>query len=162
MKKTFNTISFLLLISTCFLKAQVVHTQWQFSTKKITDCEYDLLFTVKIDKGWHITSAYKPKGLEDEFYPTQINFSTSKDYVLIGAIIESKPKMEYDKTLNQQVPLHYTSATFTQRIKLTTSKKVKIKGKYKYQICDNANCAFPPENDFNFDMQSQVNCENKK
>lgn len=40
------------------------HAQWKTSTKKINDCEYDLIFTVTLEKGWHTFSIVKIKGAE--------------------------------------------------------------------------------------------------
>lgn len=140
----------------------VLQTQWKFSTKKINDCEYDLIFTVSIDKGKHISSVTKPKNAGPEIYPTELVFKSNKGYTLVGSVTETKPTSEYDPTLKKTVLIHYNKAVFTQRIKLTTADKVKITGTYKYQICDNDKCEYPPKEDFNFDLQGTPGCSVKK
>jgi hypothetical protein len=142
-----------------FVSAQVLHTQWKMSTKKISDCEYDLIFTVNIDKGWHISSVTKVKGAEGEVFPTEIIFKPSKDYTLVGKMSETKPTPEYDETIKKTVLLHHNNVVFTQRIKLNSSSKLKVSGTYEYQICNNNGCDFPPKDPFNFDLQGTLVCK---
>lgn len=147
----------MVIIST-FANAQVIHTHWKMSTQKISDCEYDLVFTVAIDKGWHISSAIKPKGAGDEIFPTDFVFKQTAEYSLVGGITESKPKEEFDATLGKKVKLHYNTAVFKQRIKLNTPGKIKVGGTYVYQICDNNVCDFPPKDPFTFELQGSAKC----
>lgn len=157
-------IIFSVLTST-FVKAQlgqlggpVSHAQWILSTKKISQCEYDLIFTVTLDKGWHTFSVLKIKGTDGEVFPTQIDFKPNNDYSLIGNLTETKPTPEYDKTIKKTVLLHYNKVVFTQRIKLNSSSKVKISGKYEYQICKES-CEGPPYEKFDFDLQGTPTCK---
>lgn len=144
-----------------FAKAQlggpIGHAQWNLSSKKISDCEYDLVFTVTLDKGWHTFSVTKIKGAELEVFATQIIFKPNSNYSLIGTVTETKPTPEYDKTINKTVLLHYNKVVFTQRIKLNSNSKAKISGKYEYQICNTA-CEQPPYETFDFDLQGTTAC----
>lgn len=151
MKRTFLFTFFVL--AGIIGHAQVLHTKWKQSTKKINDCEYDLIFTVTIDKGRHITS------IKDEGYPTSIAFKPGADYSLVGGLTESKPTTEYDPTLKSNVYVHYNTATFTQRIKLHSANKFKITGTYEYQICTGDVCEFPPKDPFTFDLQGSATCK---
>jgi thiol:disulfide interchange protein DsbD len=146
------------VFTSSLITGQVLHAQWKFSTKKISNCEYDLIFTVNIDKGWHIPSVTKIKGPEGEIFSTKIIFNSSNDYILIGSLTETKPTIEYDETINKNVLLHYNKVTFTQRIKLKSASKLKISGTYEYQICNNAGCTFPPKDLFIFDLQGTSVC----
>lgn len=153
------------LFTTGIAKAQlgqlggpIGHAQWNLSTKKINECEYDLIFTVTLDKGWHTFSVAKIKGADSEVFPTQITFKPNNYYSLVGNLTETKPTPEYDKTIKKTVLLHYNKVVFTQRIKLNSNSKVKISGKYEYQIC-NESCEGPPYEKFDFDLQGTSNCK---
>ena len=83
-----KAIILFLFIST-ILNAQVVHVQWSMESKKVTDCEYDLIFKAKIDKHWHIFSINQtdPAGPN----ATAFNFKASSEYEKIGKMKEPKP-----------------------------------------------------------------------
>lgn len=136
----------------------VSHAQWKLSSKKISDCEYDLIFTVTLEKGWHTFSVVKLKGVGLAVFPTQIIFAPGKDYSLVGNLTETKPTPEYDATIKTTVLLHYNKAIFTQRVKLNSSAKVKISGKYEYQVCKDA-CEQPPYETFDFELQGAATCK---
>jgi len=140
------------------LGGPVRHAHWDLSTKKINDCEYDLIFTVTLDKGWHTFSVVKIKGAELEVFPTQITIKPNSDYALVGNLTETKPTPEYDETIKKTVLLHYNKVVFTQRVKLNSANKVKISGKYEYQICKDV-CESPPYQKFEFDLQGTSACK---
>lgn len=137
------------------------HAQWKTSTKKINDCEYDLIFTVTLEKGWHTFSVVKIKGAEKEVFTTEITFEKNKDYALVGTLTETTPTTEYDATIKKNVLLHYNKAVFTQRIKLNSSNNVKISGEYEYQVCKGV-CEKPPYETFTFDLKGTSACAGKK
>jgi hypothetical protein len=142
------------------LSAPVGHAQWSYSAKKINDCEYDLIFSVTLDKGWHTFSIVKIKDADLEVFPTQIVFKPNNNYTLVGGLTETKPTPEYDKTIKKTVLLHYTKAVFTQRIKLNAGGKVKLSGKYEYQVCREV-CESPPYETFDFELQGTDSCLKK-
>jgi|JI10StandDraft_1071094.scaffolds.fasta_scaffold290387_2 hypothetical protein len=162
MKKHLLFVIILSVFITVTGKAQlggpVGHAQWKLSSKKISECEYDLIFTVILDKGWHTFSVNKIKDVDLEVFPTQIIFKPNSSYSLVGNLSETKPTPEYDPTIKKTVLLHYNKVVFTQRIKLNSSSKVKISGKYEYQICKDA-CEQPPYETFDFDLQGTASCK---
>ncbi|MDI1354027.1 MAG: cytochrome c biogenesis protein CcdA [bacterium] len=129
---------------------------WTFETKKITDCEYDLIFKATIEAPWHIYSVIR--GGEDGPNPTAFIFKKSKDYELVGAMKESAPTKEFDKVFEINVAFHSKSATFIQRVKLHASSLVKIKGTYESQACTEEKCVFPPADPFVFELQGSASC----
>ena len=146
-------IFLLLLINLGFLchsHGQQLMAQWSQEIKKVSDCEFDLIFNVRIDAGWHMYSMKKAG--EDGPNPTKITFQKSTDFDLVGATKESKPIEEMDKVFEMKVLYFVGKATFTQRIKLKTSSKIKITGKYEYQVCTDEQCKFPPAESFSFDL----------
>jgi hypothetical protein len=156
-KNIFLAVSFF-LFTTSSVNAQVLHAQWKITSKKISACEYDLIFTVSIDKNWHIPSILKIKGAEDETYPTEIIFKPNQAYTLVGNLKETKPTAEYDKTIKTTVYYHYNNVVFTQRVKLNAATKLKIEGSYEHQICDNVKCDFPPKDSFSIDFTGTAAC----
>lgn len=141
-----------------FAKGPVSHSQWKLSSKKISDCEYDLIFTVSLDKGWHTYSVVKIKGAELEVFPTSIILKSNKEYTLVGDLTETKPVAEYDKTIKKTVLLHYNKVVFTQRVKLNSGSNVKISGTYQNQVCNDV-CETPPYEEFDFNLQGTSTCK---
>ncbi len=156
MLKKLSFLLLTLLTSFSLIKAQDNPVHIKLSTKKISDCEYDLQFSASIDEPWHMYSLVKVGN--DGPNPTVFMFNASKDYELVGKTKESKSVKEYDKVFEMDVQYFKHSATFTQRIKLKTDKKIAIKGKYEYQACTEEKCIFPPADDFEFQLQGTTGC----
>ena len=155
MSKKIFSLFLLLFISISLLTAQDNPVHFKFSTKKISDCEYDLQFVASIDEPWHM---YSLTPVTDGPNPTVFTFKKSADYELIGKTTESKPVKEFDKVFEMDVQYFKHTATFTQRIKLKTDKKISIKGKYEYQACTEEKCIFPPADNFEFQLQGTSSC----
>lgn len=150
----------LFIFSFEFLNAQESPVHWKLTSKKISDCEYDLMFNATVDKPWHIYSIHKNKSKEaEDIFPTEILFKKSKDYELVGVLQESKPTTEFDKVWETIVSFHPNKATFTQRIKLLSSGKVKINGSYEVQACTDEMCTRPPVDKFTFDLEGSASCQ---
>lgn len=153
-KKLFS-LFLLLVTSTSLLTAQDNPVHFKFSTKKISECEYDLQFIASIDETWHM---YSLTPVNDGPNPTVFTFNKSADYELVGKTTESKPVKEFDKVFEMEVKYFKHTATFTQRIKLKTDKKISIKGKLEFQACTEEKCIFPPADDFEFQVQGTAAC----
>lgn len=151
-------IAFFLFASLNFF-AQESPVSWKVEAKKISDCEYDFIFKATIKEPWHIYSIHKNKSKEaQDIWPTTIIFDKSKDYTLSGKLKESKPVTEYDKIWEAVVSFHPHNATFTQRIKLLSANKVKVKGSYEAQACTDEMCTRPPTDKFEFELTGSPNC----
>lgn len=153
------TLLLLFLVNLSSLIAQDNPAHWKFSAKKVSECEYDLVFNVTIDEPWHVYSMTKAG--EDGPNPTVFKFKKAEGYELVGKTKESKPVQEFDKVFEMNVSYFKHQATFTQRVKLTTDKKVTIKGKYEYQACTEEKCIFPPADEFEFQLQGTAACVDK-
>lgn len=144
------------LFSFGILSAQDNPVHWSFSSKKISDCEYDLIFKAKIDEPWHLYSLNKAG--DEGPNPTVFTFKKSNDYELVGKVKQGTPVKEFDKVFEMNVEYFKHEASFTQRIKLLSNQKVKIKGKYEYQSCTEEKCIFPPADNFEFELQGTASC----
>ncbi len=159
MSKKIATLFLTFITTFSFLTAQETPVDFKFSTKKITDCEYDLVFNASIDDGWHLYSLKREA--EDGPNPTVFTFNKSNDYELVGKPTENKPVKEFDKVFEMQVAYFKHTATFTQRVKLKTDKKITISGKYEFQACTEEKCIFPPADKFDFSLQGTAECLSK-
>lgn len=145
----------LLLFS--FVKAQVVDpVKWKLSTKKITDCEYEIVFTGTIEDHWHVYSLNQ-KG-DDGPMPANIFVDKSADYDAVGKPTEGNPIKAMDKVFEMEVLYFEKTVTFKQKIKLNASKDIVIKGKYEYQACTEEKCIFPPATPFEFKVKGGPDC----
>ena len=158
MSKKIATLFLTFITTFSILTAQETPVHFKFSTKKITDCEYDLVFNASIDDGWHLYSL--KRAAEDGPNPTVFTFNKSNEYELVGKPTENKPVKEFDKVFEMQVAYFKHTATFTQRVKLKTDKKITISGKYEFQACTEEKCIFPPADKFDFSLQGTAGCIN--
>lgn len=158
MSKKIVTLFLTLITTFSFLIAQETPVHFKFSTKKITDCEYDLIFNASIDDDWHLYSL--KRAAEDGPNPTVFTFNKSNEYELVGKTTESKTVQEFDKVFEMQVAYFKHTATFTQRVKLKTDKKITVSGKYEFQACTEEKCIFPPADKFDFSLQGAAGCIN--
>jgi thiol:disulfide interchange protein DsbD len=158
MSKKIATLFLTFITTFSFLIAQETPVHFKFSTKKITDCEYDLVFNASIDEGWHLYSL--KRAAQDGPNPTVFTFNKSNEFELVGKTTESKTVQEFDKVFEMQVAYFKHTATFTQRIKLKTDKKITISGKYEFQACTEEKCIFPPADKFDFSLQGTAGCIN--
>jgi thiol:disulfide interchange protein DsbD len=130
---------------------------WKLESKKVSDCEYDLIFSAAVEEGWHLYSLIRTFG-DGAPNPTSFRFKKSPDYELVGKVVESKTKKEYDKDLELTTIFHEKTGTFTQRVKLLKSGDVKVSGKYSYQSCNKGQCIFPPDEPFSFKLMGTDAC----
>ncbi len=127
--------------------------KWSYSTEKVSDTEYDLIFTAAIDDNWHLYSKDLPPGGP---MPTEFTYESMEGFELVGDVIEDPlPKEEFDPIFEMQVKFHSYEAKFIQRIKLASSDQVNITGELSFQACDDETCV-PGYDDFSFVLNSQA------
>ena len=128
---------------------------WSFSTNKITDSEYDVVFTAKLDKGWAIYSQFLEKGgpVATTFY-----FDKNEGVELIGAVTESdvNKKVANDPLFdNMEVAKFFKVATFTQRVKINDIT-TKLTGAVNFMVCDDERCIPPTDENFTISFDGSV------
>ena len=132
---------------------------WKLSSKKLSDCEYELQFTVTIQENWHVYSLTK-KG-DDGPMPANIFIDKSPDYSAEGKPTEGKPIKTFDKVFEMEVAYFEKTVVFKQKIKLNANKEITVKGKYEYQTCTEEKCIFPPATPFEFKLKGTADCGGK-
>ncbi|MBL4652465.1 MAG: thioredoxin family protein [Flavobacteriales bacterium] len=130
---------------------------WTYETKDIGNNEYELIFKVKIEEGWHVYSQHLTG---DGPVPTEFIFEeNTTGYELIGKVAESENvHNEYDPNFDMELSFFSTEATFTQKVKLTESG-AKIKGELVYMTCDDTKCLPPEYIEFEFSVGENVVAE---
>lgn len=161
MKNIFR-LGLLLLLSSIILNtvtAQIfTPVKWDFGTKKLSECEYELIFTAQIEDTWHL---YGQKSYGDEGpIPTSFHFTKSSNYELVGKAKESKLIKKFEPVWNFELQFFEHKAVFTQRIKSKHDKAFEIKGNLEFMVCNESQCLPPSTIDFNFNVEGSSGCIN--
>lgn len=123
---------------------------WQYAAKKTPGKnEATLYIKANIDPNWHLYSQnLKPGGPSK----TQITFTPSKDYTLVGTTTEPKPITKYEKVFKMNVSYFEDEVVFTQKIKLNKATTA-VKGKVEFMVCDDKQCLPPSEVSFSIPVK---------
>ncbi len=147
-KKYIIFFAFLFVSFTSF--SQILNpVKWSFSTTKTSDSTAILYLKATIDKTWHLYSQNIPA---DGPIATSFSFQQSNDFQLIGKVAEPKATEEYDSTFSMNLKYFSNTATFTQHIKIRSTKPFKIKGILNFMCCDNKQCLPPQDIEFSFNI----------
>ena len=149
MKKIFaiGLIGLIGLMGMTAAAQQLDPVKWKYSVKETSATEAELVFTAKLDAGWHLYSQYtSPDGpLAIEF-----TFEESDDYSRIGKVQEPKPHEEMDEIFNCVVKSFSGTVVFRQKVKRISDKDFTVKGTLSYQLCNDGSCIAPEDHDFSF------------
>ncbi len=147
MIKSFLTFFIFLIGFSAFSQMQD-HINWNYSTKRVSSTEAELILKASIDKGWHLYGQYFGAG-----GPIRLvfKFEQSKDFKTDGKVIESpKPKEIMDDVFEMKVQFFEGSATFIQKIKILTPVAFSVKGSLNGQICMEDGACIMENEDFEF------------
>ncbi|MBD3748330.1 MAG: thioredoxin family protein [Sphingobacteriales bacterium] len=152
MKKISLFFAFLFISVMSF--AQILNpVKWSYSSEAINEKEAFVVFTAKMEKGWHVYSLHIDEGGP---IATSFTFNKSKDYVLEGEPTESpKPISAYDKNFAMQISWHEHEAVFKQKIKLH-KPNIKVTGTLEFMVCNDKQCLPPEEIDFSVEVKAGV------
>jgi thiol:disulfide interchange protein len=154
--RLFKTIflAVLFLFNAAAISAQIFNpVKWNTEVKRISETEAELIASAKIDNKWHLYSTKATEGDDPGPVPTEFSFEKSKDYELIGKIIEGKAIKEHDPNFDMVVSYFAKNATFKQKIKINnTSSKFKVTGNVNYMVCDDQRCLPPTDEELVFEI----------
>lgn len=159
MKRVTGLLVMMLTIATAMAQ---MHDPVHFSVsqKQVSANEVDVIFTGKIDDGWHVYSTDLPSG-----GPISATLTTEK---ADGAKSEGKLKAKgneikhFDQLFGMDLRYFENSVTFVQRFKIT-GEKYDIKGFLEYGACNDRTCLPPTQVEFNFQGEGvKDNAQNKK
>ena len=148
MKHSLSTIAFLLLL-TFGLNAQILEpVRWNFSSNKISENEYELIFKADIDLHWHLYSQDIPMSPP----ATNFTFKENDGYKLVGKVTEESVVIEeYDPNFEMILKYFAHEAIFKQKVQLT-GEGATVGGMLEFMSCDDTKCLPPTEVDFNFTL----------
>jgi len=142
---------FLSLFFTTTQAQIVIPVSWSSEAEKVSDTEYDLVFTATIDEGWTIYSQFVEDGGP---IPTSLIFEEGDHFELVGnAKEEGESKEGMDPIFNMNVKKFYNEAVFTQRIKVKEAG-APIKVEVEFMSCDDERCLPPTTEDFTFNLET--------
>ena len=125
-------------------------TFWTYEAKKINTNEYQLIFNLKLDKGFHIW-ALKPGGDGFQIVPS-FNFPTIKSIKYVGDIKELGKKItENLESVEGSVSFYSNEVQYIQLIKANPGTIVR--GTHQYQVCNDRMCFPPTDKDFIFTLE---------
>lgn len=140
------------LFSLSGLQAQIFKpVQWTGEVEKVSDTEYNLIYTATIENNWHLYSQHLPEG---GALPTEFEYDEAvvgNKFEIVGKAVESKTITKYDKVFEMDLTFFDHEATLVQRIKLLDPSLSRIEGSVIYQTCDDERCLFETEK-LNFDL----------
>ena len=150
MMKRFSLIAAALLLGFCVCAQQLDPVRWSYKVNYTSDTEAELVFTAKLDDGWHLYSQHTdPNGP----LPIEFTFADSKDYRRIGTVGEPKPHEEMDDIFQCMVKSFSGTVVFRQRIERLSAKDFAATGTVSYQLCNDGSCIAPEDHDFSFSVQ---------
>ncbi|QXP68553.1 cytochrome c biogenesis protein CcdA [Polaribacter sp. AHE13PA] len=125
--------------------------KWTTSVEKVSETEYNLVAKASIDKGWHLYSQNVP---EDGPIPTSFSFEENEGYSLIGNVEEEEGHTIDDPVFNMVIKFFEDSATFKQKIKITSTELTAIIGEVEFMVCDDSKCLPPTYIDLEFNFNN--------
>ncbi|MFL5742408.1 MAG: protein-disulfide reductase DsbD domain-containing protein [Flavisolibacter sp.] len=141
--KKFIFILFALVVSSLGFSQTTSPVSWSFSSKKISDKEYELQMTATIQQGWHLYSQTQPS--DAIAIPTSFNFTKNPLLDFDGKVKEvGKLQKYHDEKLGVSANQYSNKVVFVQRIKMKGKAKTNVSGKLEFQTCNDQKC-LPPK-----------------
>ena len=135
MKKIFS-LFILLFTLISFSQTEESPAVWQSAINKISNTEYNIVFTANLLQDWHLYSQYNPDGASQ---PLEILIPKGKTgYELIGKAIESKTHKEYSEVWEKEEIFFSDVAILTQKIKITDTSLSTVSLQVYGQVCKEA------------------------
>jgi thiol:disulfide interchange protein len=127
----YTLITFLVLTN---VNAQVLSpVKWSTKIEKVSETEFNLIASGKIEEGWHVFSQFTPEGGS---LPMVLNFKDIKgNYELVGKAKESPYQKVYSDVFEVDEYIFENKVTVTQKVKIINPKTTKIKLNLEYQVC---------------------------
>lgn len=116
---------------------------WSFSSKKISEGQYEVYFTATVQSGWHLYSQDQPKDAIAQ--PTSFSFAKNPFLNFEGKVKENGKLEKYkDEVLDVSANQYSNKVVFVQKVKLKGKAKTAVAGNLTFQTCDDKKC-LPPK-----------------
>lgn len=153
-----KVLSFMLLLMIAWAaEAQILTpVKWEIKLEDSDSSVKTLLFSAKLDNGWHLYDMNLPEGGP---ISTSFNYETLKGAKTIGSPIPSKKATTvYDEQFEMNLSWYAHEVSFTQKLEITNPKAFKVEGYVEFMACNDENCLPPDKESFSFN-QSNINVE---
>lgn len=145
--KRIMTVATLMLLSILAMAQMQTPVHFSVSQKQVSPSEVDVIFTGKIDKGWHVYSTGLP---DDGPISATLTSEASEGAKAEGKLkAQGKEISQFDNLFGMKLRYFENNVTFVQRYKLT-AEKYHIKGFLEYGACNDQSCLPPTQVDFDY------------
>ncbi len=115
--------------------------------KSLSDTEFEVVFSARIDKGWHVYSTNLP---DDGPISATLTTEQADGVEPVGRLTpRGKEIKEYDPLFDMTLRYFEERVQFVQRYKIT-AKTYAVKGYLEYGACNESNCMPPTDVEFSF------------
>ena len=146
MKRLMTTVLF--AVFAIFMSAQIqdpVH--FSVAKKQVSPSEIDIVFTGKIDAGWHVYSVGMPA---DGPVSAAVKTEKAQGVVAQGKLTHKGKELAiFDNMFGMKVRYFENNVQFIQRY-VITAENYHVKGYLEYGACNDENCMPPTTVDFDF------------
>ena len=130
--------------------------KWEIKLEDSDSSVKTLLFSAKLDNGWHLYDMNLPEGGP---ISTSFNYETLKGAKTVGSPVPSKKATTvYDEQFEMNLSWYAHEVSFTQKLEITNPKAFKVEGYVEFMACNDENCLPPDKESFSFN-QSNINVE---
>ncbi|SDL08267.1 thiol:disulfide interchange protein DsbD [Salinimicrobium catena] len=147
----FLLLSFLFLTSVLTANAQLFDQQdskilnpvkWTAEVEQRNDSIYDLVFTAKMESGWHLYS--QEEVAAGGPLPTEFNFNAEEgNYELIGETREPDGVALFDPVFEMNIKYFEDEVEFGQTIKVKPEALPTVEASVFFMVCDEEQCLAP-------------------
>ncbi|QDO95494.1 thiol:disulfide interchange protein [Formosa sediminum] len=144
---------FACLITWCFNGQVLDPVKWSTSVEKLSDTEYNLITTAKIDSGWHLYSQTVPEGGP---IATTFTYDNSEEtFTLKGNTIEDVGHTIEDPVFEMEIKFFEGEAKFIQKINVSKPTPTLL-GFVEFMVCDDTRCLPPTEIELEFHLEENT------
>ncbi|QDO95485.1 thiol:disulfide interchange protein [Formosa sediminum] len=144
---------FACLITWCFNGQVLDPVKWSTSVEKLSDTEYNLITTAKIDSGWHLYSQTVPEG--GPIATTFIYDNSEETFTLKGNTIEEAGHTIEDPVFEMEIKFFEGEAKFIQKINVSKPTPTLL-GFVEFMVCDDTRCLPPTEIELEFHLEENT------
>ena len=126
--------------------------KFSVAQNKLSDSEFEIVFTGSIDPGWHVYSTDIPEGGPT---PATINFDEQKGVEPVGKLTaRGNVHKAFDELFGMEVTYMEGTAVFVQKMRITEAS-YSVKGYLNYGACNDQNCMPPTNVEFSFEGEGK-------
>lgn len=146
--KKFVTLLMLTFLALAVQAQILTPVKWNIKLEDSDSAEKTLVFSAKLDAGWHLYDMNLPEGGP---ISTSFSFENLKGAKAIGTPIASKEATTvFDEQFQMELRWFAGEVSFRQKIEVTDPKHLQVNGYVEYMACNDENCLPPEQEEFAF------------